>query len=87
VVSLPSWDRFDDQDADFQSSLFPTGVPVLAVEAAVSLGWHKYADDVVSIERFGASAPGNTVLEKLGISPDNVADRARSLLARPTQSL
>jgi transketolase len=81
VVSLPSWDRFDEQDDAFKSSVFPAGVPVLAVEAAVSLGWHKYADDVVSIERFGASAPGNTVLEKLGISPDNVATRARALIS------
>jgi transketolase len=81
VVSLPSWDRFDEQDDGFKESIFPVGIPVLAVEAAVSLGWHKYADDVVSIERFGASAPGNTVLEKLGISPGNVADRARALIA------
>jgi transketolase len=80
VVSLPSWDRFDAQDDAFKASIFPSGVPVLAVEAAVALGWHKYADDVVSIERFGASAPGNTVLEQLGINPGNVAGRARALL-------
>lgn len=80
VVSLPSWDRFDQQDDAFKHSLFPAGVPVLAVEAAVALGWHKYADDVVSIERFGASAPGGTVFEELGIEPGHVADRARALL-------
>ena len=82
VVSLPSWDRFDEQDAAFRASIFTDGIPVLAVEAAVSLGWHKYADDVVSIERFGASAPGNTVLEELGIDVDNVVARARALVAR-----
>ena len=57
----------------------------LAVEAGVSLGWHRWVGDrgdVVSIERFGASAPGATVLEKLGINPENVVSRAQALLER-----
>ena len=81
VVSMPSWDRFDEQDDDFYDSLLPADVPVLAVEAGVAMGWHKYADDVVSIERFGASAPGNVVLEKLGIDVGNIVDRATDLIA------
>ena len=66
---------------DARHSVFPPGVPVLAVEAGVALGWHRYADDVVSIERFGVSAPGNAVLERLGMTPEHVAQRARALLA------
>lgn len=82
VVSMPSWDRFDQQDPATKSAIFPEGVPVLAVEAGVALGWHRYADDVVSIERFGASAPGGVVMAELGLHPDNVADRARALVER-----
>ena len=80
VVSLPSWDRFEQQDDAYYESVLPGGVPVLAVEAGIAQGWHYYADDVVSIERFGASAPGELVLEKLGMNPSNVAERAAALL-------
>jgi transketolase len=82
VVSMPSWDRFELQSPDVRASIFPADVPVLAVEAGVSMGWHRYADDVVSIDRFGASAPGEFVLQKLGINPTNVAERATALVKR-----
>ena len=82
VVSMPSWDRFEQQDGDVRATVFPRGVPVLSVEAAVSFGWDRYADDSVSIERFGASAPGNVALEKLGINVDHVVERALALLGR-----
>ena len=52
-----------------------------AVEAGVGLGWHKYADDVVGIERFGASAPGSVALDRLGMNVDDVVARATALLA------
>lgn len=81
VVSMPSWDRFEQQDATTRDRVFPPGVPVLAVEAGVGMGWHRYADDVISIERFGASAPGNVVLERLGINVDHIVERATALLA------
>jgi transketolase len=81
VVSMPSWDRFDEQNTGFQRGIFPPNVPVLAVEAGSSMGWHKYADDVIGIDRFGASAPGGQVLANLGINPEHVAERARALLA------
>jgi transketolase len=80
VVSMPSWDRFEQQDERARASVFPGGVPVLSVEAAVKFGWDRYADDSVSIERFGVSAPGNVVLEKLGINVDHVVERAQALL-------
>ncbi|MFP5489190.1 MAG: transketolase-like TK C-terminal-containing protein, partial [Acidimicrobiia bacterium] len=81
VVSMPSWDRFEQQGRSTQEAVFPPGIPVLAVEAGVALGWHRYADDVISIERFGASAPGSVVMERLGITVDHVVERGRALLA------
>jgi transketolase len=80
VVSMPSWDLFAAQPDDYQDRVLPTAVPTLAVEAAASFGWERYADDVVAIDRFGASAPGATVLAELGFTPENVAARARALL-------
>jgi transketolase len=80
VVSMPSWELFEQQDEDYRRSVLPQNLPTLAVEAGVAMGWDRYANDVVSIERFGASAPGQTVLEKLGITPANVADHLRKLI-------
>jgi len=79
VVSMPSWDRFDEQSDDFKAGVFPTGVPVLSVEAGVTFGWAKYADASIGIDRFGASAPGGLVLDKLGINVDNVVAQATAL--------
>jgi transketolase len=82
VVSLPSWDLFAAQTQAYRAEVLPGGVPRLAVEAAASFGWERYADDVVAIDHFGASAPGAEVLAHFGYTPDNVASRARALLAR-----
>jgi len=81
VVSFPSWDLFALQPDDYRAGVFPAGVPTLAVEAAASLGWDRYADDVVAIDHFGASAPGAEALAHFGYTPDNVAARARALVA------
>ena len=82
VVSFPSWDLFALQAEDYRAGVFPPGVPRLAVEAGASLGWDRYADDVVAIDHFGASAPGTEVLAHFGYTPENVAARARALVAR-----
>jgi transketolase len=82
VVSMPSWDRFEQQTEGMHRSVFHPGVPVLAVEAAATMGWHRYADDVIGIDRFGASAPGDVVMDKLGFNVDHVVERAEALLAR-----
>jgi transketolase len=82
VVSLPSWDLFERQDASYRRSVLPDEVPTLAVEAAASFGWDRYADDVVAIDRFGASAPGAEVLARLGFTPSHVAEAARALVDR-----
>ena len=83
VVSLPSWDRLARQDASYRDELFPPGVPVLSVEAATTLGWERFADDSIGIDRFGASAPGDVVLDELGINVDHVVDVGRGALSQP----
>jgi transketolase len=80
VVSMPSWDLFEAQSDDYQNAVLPPSVPTLAVEAGASLGWDRWADDSVSIDRYGASAPGDVALANLGYTPENVAERARQLL-------
>jgi transketolase len=80
VVSMPSWELFEQQDEDYRGSVLPLDLPTVSVEAGVGMGWERYADAIVSIDRFGASAPGALVLEKLGITPENVADNVRSLI-------
>ena len=86
VVSMPSWELFDQQPKEYRATILPKSVPArLAVEAALPLGWHRYVGDngdVVGIERFGASAPGNVVMEKLGFTVDHVVERATALLGK-----
>jgi transketolase len=81
VVSMPSWDLFALLDDDEQEGVLPADVPTLAVEAAASFGWDRWADDSLSMDHFGASAQGNVVMEKFGYTAANVAERARQLLA------
>jgi transketolase len=80
VVSMPSWELFEQQDDDYRESVLPVDLPTVSVEAGVRMGWERYADAMVSIDRFGASAPGELVLEKLGITPENVAAHVHQLL-------
>ncbi|MGD0873800.1 MAG: transketolase [Acidimicrobiales bacterium] len=80
VVSFPSWELFAEQEAGYRADVLPPGVPRLAVEAAASFGWERYADATVTIDRFGASAPGSVNMEKFGFTADNVAQKARGLL-------
>jgi transketolase len=82
VVSMPSMDLFGAQDAAYRESVLPQGVPVVSVEAGVTFGWGAWADVSVGIDRFGASAPGDVVMERLGITPAAVAEAARGLLDR-----
>jgi transketolase len=81
VVSMPSWELFEAQDDAYRQSVLPADMPTVAVEAGIRMGWERYADSIVSIDRFGASAPGNIVLENLGMTPGNVAEHVRRLLA------
>ncbi len=85
VVSMPCWELFEARPAGERAAVLPEGVPTLAVEAAATFGWERFADDVVGIDRFGASAPGEVVLAELGFTPENVAARARELLRRKSE--
>jgi transketolase len=80
VVSMPSWDIFEQQDDDYQDLVLGPGAPILSVEAATSFGWARWADDSVAIDHFGASGPGQEVLDEFGFTPENVAERARALI-------
>ena len=82
VVSMPSWNVFDVQSAAYRESVLPTGVPIVSVEAGVTFGWAKYADVSVGIDRFGASAPGGVVMDKLGINVANVVSTVKSAVAK-----
>ncbi len=80
VVSFPSWDHFEKQPEEYRATVFPAGVPVLSIEAGATFGWDRYADDAIGFDHFGASAPGQVVMEQFGITADHVVERARALL-------
>ncbi|HET7657866.1 MAG TPA: transketolase [Bacillales bacterium] len=84
VVSMPSWDRFESQSADYKEKVLPSNVKArLAVEMAASFGWHKYVGDggdVLGIDRFGASAKGNKVIEEYGFTTEHIVSKFKELL-------
>jgi transketolase len=80
VVSLPCWEWFESQDRSYRDEVLTPGIRRLAVEAGTSFGWERYADTSVSIDSFGASAPGQVALDNFGFTPAHVADRARTLV-------
>jgi transketolase len=85
VVSFPSWDLFAGQPEKYRKGVFPENIPVLAIEAGVSLGWQTYIGngiDVISVDKFGASAPGKVVMEKYGFTVENVVDHVRELMKK-----
>ena len=84
VVSMPSWELFEDQPRQYRDAVLPPAVGArLAVEAGVSQGWHRYVGsggDVLAVDRFGASAPGEVVMREYGFTAENVCARALALL-------
>ncbi|KGP92950.1 transketolase [Pontibacillus chungwhensis BH030062] len=84
VVSMPSWDRFNVQDKAYKEEVLPSSVKArLAIEMASPLGWERYVGlegDVLGIETFGASAPGDQVMEEYGFTVENVVNRVENLL-------
>ncbi len=84
VVSMPTWELFDAQSAEYRASVLPPAVPRLAIEAGSTLAWARYTGDngaTIGIDHFGASAPGKTVFEKFGFTVENVVEQARLLVA------
>jgi transketolase len=86
VVSMPSWELFELQPREYRESVLPRSIrPRLAVEAGLPQGWHRYVGDggdTIGVERFGASAPGNVVMEKLGFTVNHVVERALALVGK-----
>ncbi|WP_377891378.1 transketolase [Alkalihalobacillus sp. R86527] len=86
VVSMPSWDLFEQQPEDYKKTVLPDDVSVrLGIEMGASMGWDRYVGDkgdVLAIDRFGASAPGNTVIKEFGFTPENVVKRVKAMLSR-----
>ncbi|MBS1597743.1 MAG: transketolase [Bacteroidetes bacterium] len=84
VVSMPSWELFERQKEEYKEKIFPKNIRKrLAVEAGSPLGWHKYVTDdgdVLGINRFGESAPGDEVMKEFGFTVDNIVDRVRKML-------
>jgi transketolase len=83
VVSLPCWNLFDAQPIEYREAVLPPDVPMLAIEAGVSLGWRPYVGPgiaVIGVDRFGASAPGEIVMREYGFSVEHVTQRALDLV-------
>ena len=80
VVSMPCWELAEELDEEDLETLLPEEVPVLSVEAASSFGWARWADDSVSIDEFGESAPGGVLMAEYGFTPEDVAEAAVELL-------
>jgi len=91
LVSMPCWELFDNQPMSYRLSVFPSGVPVLSMEAMSAEGWSKYAHYAIGMRSFGMSAPAPPIFQKLGITADNAATQAKALIAfyktRPCPSL
>ena len=80
VVSFPSWELFEKQSDAWRESVLPKNIQKrLAVEAGAGIGWERYARSVISIERYGASAPAKVIFEKLGFTVENVVAKAKEL--------
>lgn len=83
---MPSWELFESQSQKYRDMVLPPAIPLrLAVEAGTSQGWDRYVGekgDVISIDKFGASAPGPTLLKKYGFTVQNVCKRAMELVKK-----
>ena len=79
VISAPNWQQLSS-DTDKRDSLMAGEAPVLSVEAGVTLGWHRFSDAAIGIDRFGMSGPGDEVMAELGLNVANVVSAAKALL-------
>jgi transketolase len=83
VVSMPCWELFEEQPEDYRKKILPSSAARLGVEAGVRQGWDRWVGpegDVLCLDRFGASAPGDVAMRELGFNVENVVKRARALL-------
>ena len=83
VVSMPSWDAFEKQGAEYKETVLPAGVAKIAIEAGVPYGWSRYTgneNNAIGITTFGASAPGDLLMEKYGFTVENVVAKVKDVL-------
>ena len=86
VVSMPSWELFEDQRPEYRDDVLPADVPKISVEAGATFGWSRWVDASIGIDTFGASGKGDKVLEHFGISPASVAERVQETIAALARS-
>jgi transketolase len=83
VVSFPSWELFEKQDEEYKESVLPKNISArLAVEAGATLGWERYAQSVIGLDHYGASAPYKVIFENFGFTVENVVAKAKELIAK-----
>lgn len=80
VVSMPSWELFEAQPEAYQQATLPIDLPTVSVEAGISMGWDRYSDAQIAVDRFGASAPGDVMLEQYGITAEATAAAVKELV-------
>ncbi|MCH1513488.1 MAG: transketolase, partial [Acidimicrobiales bacterium] len=84
VVSLPSFEIFEQECStkpDYKKEVLPPELPIISVEAGITLGWERYADLSIGIDRFGASAPGDVVMDKLGINVETLITAVQTFIS------
>jgi transketolase len=86
VVSMPSWELFEQQEAGYRSNVLPPDIKArVAIEAAIPMGWHQWVGDsgvIIGLDRYGASAPYTTIYNELGITTEAVVKAARNLVGK-----
>ena len=81
VVSMPSWELFEAQDEEYQQKTLPVDLPTVSVEAGISMGWDRYSDAQIAVDKFGASAPAEVLLQEYGITAEATAAAVKELLS------
>jgi transketolase len=88
VISMPSWEIFEEQDQDYRDAVLPPALKArVSIEAGASMGWSRYVGDqgrIIAIDHFGASAPGPVAMKKFGFTPEAVAEQAQMLVTEPS---
>jgi len=86
VISVPSWELFEEQSAEYKAAVLPGNVRTrIAIEAGRSQGWERYVGldgDIIALDHFGASAPAKILFQEFGFSVENVVARAKALLKK-----
>ena len=84
VISIPCWELFDEQSEEYKNSLIPASTKnIISVEAGIGLGWQKYTksnDSIISMESYGASGPGNKLIDAFGFSTDKIIEKTNKII-------